>query len=582
MSDISCKFSADIGAVPLSEYPRPQFERADWICLNGEYSYSISKSEQKPLSLGGKILVPFAPESKLSGVERHLEADEIMWYGKSFEIPKTWKEKRVILNFGAVDHICAVYINGSEVGSHRGGYNPFFFDITDCLQDGVNELVVKVTDPTDKGGQQRGKQATASHGFWYTATSGIWQTVWLECVNKLHINSVKTTPNIGSESVIFTPDIPDGCVLGVEIFDADNKKIAEKDITETESIAVPDMQLWSPENPYLYSVLYNLKKDGEVTDTVKSYFGMREFSIKKDNNGYQRLCLNGKPYFQSGLLDQGYWCDSGLTPPTDEAMIYDIQKMKDMGFNMLRKHIKVEPARWYYHCDRLGMLVWQDMVSGGDYVSTLIVGALPNINIKNLRDDNYKMFKRENPDEREHFKVELFEMIDNLYNSVSICCWVPFNEGWGQFDAYEIGWAVKKKDPTRFVDHASGWHDRKGPDFVSMHKYILPVTLPKKDPNRPFVLSEFGGYSYTIPGHVWNLKKSFGYVMFKSSASLTAAIKKLYEKQIIPLIPKGLSACVYTQVSDVEFEVNGMLSYDRKIIKADEQVIKEINKKMHY
>lgn len=582
MQEIFCKFSSTVGCEPLNEYPRPQFERADWLCLNGEYNYSISKSEQMPISLGGKILVPFAPESRLSGVERHLEPDETMWYSRTFTVPKEWKGKRIILNFGAVDHICEVFVNGNSVGSHRGGYNPFSFDITDSLNGKENELTVKVKDPTDKGGQQRGKQASASHGFWYTATSGIWQTVWLEPVNKLHITKVDVTPDIGSSSIILKPVIPSGCMLSIEIYDAQNNKIAEKSINGIDSIVIPDMKLWSPEDPYLYSVTYTLKKGNAVCDTVVSYFGMREYSIKKDKDGYQRLCLNGKPYFQSGLLDQGYWCDSGLTPPSDEAMIYDIQKMKDMGFNMLRKHIKVEPARWYYHCDRLGMLVWQDMVSGGDYVSTLIVGALPNMNIKNLKDDNYKMFKREDPDEREHFKTELFEMIDNLYNSVSICCWVPFNEGWGQFDAYEIGWAVKKKDPTRFVDHASGWHDRKGPDFVSMHRYILPVTLPKKDPNRPFVLSEFGGYSYIIPGHVWNRKKSFGYVMFKSSEALTAAVKKLYEKQIIPLIPKGLSACVYTQVSDVEFEVNGMLTYDRQIVKVDEETIKSVNKRLHY
>ncbi|MBQ1967393.1 MAG: glycoside hydrolase family 2, partial [Clostridia bacterium] len=343
---------------------------------------------------------------------------------------------------------------------------------------------------------------------------------------------------------------------------------------------------WSPENPFLYDFVLELT-NGSETDSVKGYFAMRKYSIGQ-HAGYARLFLNNEPYFQRGLLDQGYWSDGGLTPPTDEAMIYDIEKMKELGFNMLRKHIKVEPARWYYHCDRLGMLVWQDMVSGGKALNTFHAGVLPNVQgvlnpIINLskKDNAYKTFNRDRIEWRTQFEEELYEMIDSLYNYPSICCWVPFNEGWGQFDAKRIGDAVKAYDPSRFVDHASGWYDQKGCDFRSMHKYILPVILPKYD-GRPIVLSEYGGYSQKIENHVWNWLKSFGYQMYTSKEALTNAYKKLHEKQIIPAIRKGLSATVYTQVSDVEFEVNGMLTYDREIVKLDEATVKELNAKMTY
>ncbi|MEE1011669.1 MAG: glycoside hydrolase family 2 TIM barrel-domain containing protein, partial [Acutalibacteraceae bacterium] len=307
------------------------------------------------------------------------------------------------------------------------------------------------------------------------------------------------------------------------------------------------------------------------------------FSIVKDNNGNPRLALNNEPYFKKGLLDKGYWPESQLTPPCEEAIIFDIAEMRRLGFNMLRKHIKTEPLRWYYHCDRLGMLVWQDMVSGGQYIGNTLAGTLPNLSI-HVKDNKYKSFKRGEPEWREEFRQELWEMIDNLYNCVSICCWVPFNEGWGQFDAKEIALKVKELDPSRFVDHASGWHDQKGPDFKSMHRYIVPVTGPfwftKK--GRPYVLSEYGGYSWNIEGHVWNPKKSFGYIMFRNSEKLSAAYKNLHDHQILRLIKKGLCATVYTQVSDVEFEVNGIYSYDRKVLKIDENVLIETNKKLTY
>lgn len=574
---------------PLNEYPRPQFERDFWMNLNGEFDYAVTgENSTFPMRYDGKITVPFAIESSLSGVERTLYASDRLWYRKRFRLSKEFENKRVILNFGAVDWQCKVFINRELAGEHTGGYNAFSFDITALVKEGENELIVYVYDPTDSGWQQRGKQAVTSHGFWYTGTSGIWQTVWLEAVDKAHIESVKLLPDIDNGTINVKTDLscPNG-ILTATVFDGE-KEIVRQEIAVDAAISVPDFELWSPENPKLYDLVFELCIDGQVTDKVKTYFGMRKYSVSTDADGYPRLFLNNAPYFQNGLLDQGYWCDGGLTPPTDEAMIYDIAKMKELGFNMLRKHIKTEPARWYYHCDRLGMLVWQDMISGGKELNVVHAGVIPNIQgvfspiaALSVKDDKYKTFNREKPEWRENFKSELFEMIDQHYNCVSICTWVPFNEGWGQFDAFEIGNAVKKADPSRFVDHASGWYDQKGGDFRSIHRYILPVQLPKKEA-RPFVLSEFGGYSQIIDGHVWNKKKSFGYMMFKSKETLTKAYKKLYEKQIIPLVRKGLSALVYTQVSDVEFEVNGMMTYDRALVKVDEKTVKEINANLKY
>ena len=580
MSKISTTFFNE-NEIPLNEYPRPQFERKEWVNLNGKYEFTIlPRGEKCPESFDGEILVPFAPESQLSGVVRHPTENDEMWYRRSFFIPQDFAGKRIILHFEAVDYECEVYINGVSVASHTGGYNPFEIDITDALTDGENVLTVRCFDPTDSGLQPRGKQTHKTHGFWYTATSGIWQTVWLEAVNEKYIKNIKLIPDICTKTLKICAATTGGTVRAEAI--SDGSVIATAEFADEGSLEIPDMRLWTPENPYLYDLKLTLISDGEIQDEVKSYFGMRSFTVEKDYKGLPRLCLNGKPYFQRGLLDQGYWCDGGLTAPSDEAMIFDIAKCKDLGFNMLRKHIKREPLRWYYHCDRLGMLVWQDMISGSDYVSTVWCGICPNLNITHLDDSekNYWKFKRTDKAARDEFLREMYEMIDGLYNSTAICCWVPFNESWGQFDAYKVGTAVKNYDPTRFVDHASGWHDQGGPDFVSIHKYILPVTLPKKDENRPFVLSEYGGYSRICADNVWDKLHSFGYMMFASKESLTNAFVKLHEKQIIPLITKGLSATVYTQVSDVEWEVNGLFTYDRKVIKLDENAVREVNGKM--
>ena len=581
MEYIKTKFYDEVDReCPLNEYPRPQMVRGNWQNLNGTFLYAIGTSlDMAPEKFENEILVPFAYESQLSGVCKALQPGEILWYSKKFTVKDEIKNDRMLLQFGAVDWQCRVYVNGISVGEHIGGYLPFSMDITDALQEGENELRVAVYDPTDEGWQQRGKQTLESHGFWYTGTSGIWQTVWLEGVGNTYIEKIKLLPDIDRDLLnVDVSLVGNADKITAQVLDGETV-VAEKEIAASDAIQLTDYQLWSPEQPKLYDLRLTVYIGERAVDAVTAYFGMRKYSIRTVD-GLPRLCLNNAPYFQNGLLDQGYWCDGGMTPPTDEAMIYDIAKMKELGFNMLRKHIKLEPARWYYHCDRLGMLVWQDMISGGAYIGSVLAGVLPNLNIK-VKDDKYKAFSREKPEWRENFRQELFGMIDSLYNSVSVCCWVPFNEGWGQFDAYEIGHAVKKYDPSRFVDHASGWYDQHGPDFKSMHKYILPVYLPWRD-GRPFVLSEFGGYSRIIDGHVWNKAKSFGYLMFPTQKALSKAYEILFKTQIIPLIKKGLCATVYTQVSDVEFEVNGILTYDRKLVKLDEDMLKKVNAQMRY
>ncbi len=584
VNDLKTRFYDDVDLnCPHSEYPRPQLVREDWMCLNGECDYEITAvSDPCPADFSGKIILPYAIESQLSGVQRTLQPDERLWYRKRFTLDSRFDSKRCILHFGAVDWQCEVFINGVSVGTHTGGYCPFSFDITPELVEGENELVVKVYDPTDKGWQNRGKQVLKSVGFWYTGTSGIWQTVWLEPVNDSHITCVRLTPDIDAGQIIVscTGENLENCTLEAEIT-LDGEEIYSGEVKLNSQLPVPDAKLWSPESPTLYDLRLTVKKDGEVLDTVKSYFGMRKFSVGKDKKGMPRLMLNNEPYFQRGLLDQGYWSDSGLTPTSDEAMIFDISEMKRLGFNMLRKHIKVEPLRWYYHCDRLGMIVWQDMVSGGEHIDNLLVGVLPNIGLSHIKDNKYRWFSRTEQEWRDDYRRELFEMIDNLYNCTCIGCWVPFNEGWGQFDAKEIGAAVKAYDPTRIVDHASGWHDQGGGDLKSKHKYILPIIklLPSR---RPYVVSEYGGYSRIVKDHVWNRLRSFGYVMFHSEKALSFAYKFLHVTQVIPLMKWGLCATVYTQVSDVEFEVNGIYTYDRKVLKLDAKTVQDINAKLHY
>ena len=569
---------------PLAEYPRPQLVRNDWQCLNGKFDFTVtSKTEDIPRDFDSEIIVPFAPETYLSGIERTVEPDEYIWYRKKFILDDCFEGKRTLLHFEAVDWRCMVYVNEKPVGTHQGGYLPFSFDITEYLREGFNELIVRVFDPTETGWQDRGKQVRKSTGFWYTATSGIWQTVWLEPVAEKHIKNLKLTPDLDSSEIRIETEISYGeeTNLRAIIKEGDNIVFAGK-IEKDKTVKLKNVRTWSPEDPFLYDIVIALcDEDEKILDVVSSYFGMRKFSIGYDDKAVPRLYLNNNPYFQTGLLDQGYWPDGGMTPPCDEAMIFDIREMKKLGFNMLRKHIKIEPRRWYYHCDRLGMIVWQDMVCGAKKIDMFFVGVLPNLFIRSVSDKHYKWFGVDNEECRTEHENSVYETIDHLYNCTSIGCWVPFNESWGQFDAKRIGETVKEYDPTRIVDHASGWHDQKGPELKSVHQYILPFIPPRGD-GRPLVLSEFGGYSRIIENHVWNRAKSFGYVMFKTKESLTKAYKRLFEKQIIPNIRRGLSATVYTQVSDVEFEVNGIYTYDRELLKIDADTIREINAKLKY
>lgn len=566
---------------PLPEYPRPQLVREGWMNLNGTYEYAIAPRAKTWVdTFDGEILVPFAVESLLSGVEKPLLPSDRLWYRKKFSIPENMRGKHILLHFGAVDWQCDVYINHTLVGSHTGGYCAFSFDITKYLTDGENELTVSVYDPTDEGWQQRGKQVIHTTGFWYTATSGIWQTVWLEAVSDVYVQKLRFLPDIDKGTVSVKTELNAQTDAGLRVsVSFAGETVYAGTISADAEIPIENPQLWSPEVPNLYDVRLEVFKDGAAVDTVTSYFGMRKFAVEKDSAGIPRLFLNNKPYFQRGLLDQGYWPDSGMTPPTDEAMIFDISEMKRLGFNMLRKHIKIEPLRWYYHCDRLGMIVWQDMMSGGKYIGTLYAGALPNVGFLHVKDNKYKTFSRGEKAWRDDYMRELSEMIDLLYNAVSLYAWVPFNEAWGQFDALKVCDYVRSLDSSRVIDHASGWYDQGGGDIHSMHKYILPVHMWKQDA-RAFVVTEFGGYSQKEPGHMWNPSKAFGYLMFKDKASLTKAYKNLLEKQVIPLIKKGLSGTIYTQVSDVENEVNGMYTYDRAVLKLDADTVIALNRQM--
>lgn len=549
---------------PLSEYPRPQFVRNSYINLNGKWKCEFSKSKNLPNEFSTDIIVPFSPETPLSGVNRVLSPDEYLHYEKKFELPEDFNKGRIFIHFGAVDQIATIYLNGTEIGTHKGGYTPFTFELTDYIKQGKNVLNVTVKDYSDTKEYSKGKQKFKRGGIWYSPQSGIWQTVWLESMPVQFLERVKITPDYDNEQVNFEFFGTDDVIT--RIYDGENL-IAE---TKETTVKIPDFKSWSPESPFLYDVKFQA-----CGETISSYFGMRKFSVGEDENGVKRLFLNNKPYFHNGLLDQGYYPDGFLTPPSNGAMEFDVKKMKELGFNMLRKHIKVEPLLWYHYCDVNGILVWQDMVNGGGQYG-LEISVLPFIGV-NLDDTNYKTFKRTDKEARELYYQELKETVDYLYNCPCIALWVPFNEGWGQFDskiAYEM---LKKMDPSRTVDSTSGWHDRGYSDVISKHIYFTPIKV--KAGNRPYVLSEFGGYSQKIEGHTFN-NKMFGYKIYKSKETLTKAYKRTFEKTIIPQIKDGLAATVYTQVTDVEDELNGILTYDRKVVKIDEATIKDINRRV--
>lgn len=549
---------------PLAEYPRPQFVRNSYINLNGCWKCEFSKSSELPSDFKTDITVPFSPETPLSGVGRVLEPTEYLHYEKRFDIPSDFNKGRVFIHFGAVDQIADVYLNGVHIGSHSGGYTPFSFEITDNIKEGENRLNVTVRDFSDTKQYSRGKQKFNRGGIWYSPQSGIWQTVWLESTPKEYLHSVKITPDFDNEQVRF--DFEADAEVLVSVYDGD-MLIAE---TAEKVVRIPNFKPWSPERPFLYNVVFSCGKD-----RVRSYFGMRKFSVGKDEKGMPRLFLNNKPYFHNGLLDQGYYPDGFLTPPSNEAMEYDVKTVKKMGFNMLRKHIKIEPLLWYHYCDVNGILVWQDMVNGGGKYG-LEVSVLPFIGV-NLDDTNYKTFKRTDASQRESYYKELREMLDALYNCPCIAVWVPFNEGWGQFDSAKAYKFIKEFDKTRVVDSTSGWHDRGVTDVISKHIYFTPIKV--KAGAKPYVLSEFGGFSHRVNGHTFN-NKMFGYKIYNSPESLAKAYKKTFEKVIIPQISKGLSATVYTQLTDVEDELNGLLTYDRKVIKIPVDILKKINERV--
>ena len=561
---------------PLPEYPRPQLRRESYLNLNGRWRYAIRAGGGAPEEYDGAIIVPFSPESLLSGVGCQVGPEDTLWYQRTFALPEGFRKDRVLLHFGAVDQTCQVFVNGELAGEHQGGYLPFAFDITDSLSEGENTLTVAVTDRTSLSRHAYGKQSFTPGGIWYTPQSGIWQTVWLESVPENHVESLKITPLYDEKKVRFvlTAKAPDGANIVVR---KDGQVIAEDWYDGTKgSLDMPvtdeHVRPWTPEDPFLYDVTVTL---GE--DRVDSYFAMRKFGTA-EVDGKKVLALNGRPIFMNGVLDQGYWSDGLYTAPGDQALIYDIETMKDLGFNMLRKHIKIEPLRWYYHCDRLGMIVWQDLPSGGGRQSPMVTQVLPFLGI-HLKDKNCRRFGREDEESRDQFVQDLYDTVDLLYNTPSLAVWAPFNEGWGQFDSLQITQLLWEEDPTRLVDHASGWHDQGGGDFKSRHVYFRPVKL-RPDGDRVLALTEFGGYSMAVPGHCAS-EKLFGYKMYHTAGDLMEAYLRLYREEILPhMEERGLSAAVYTQLSDVEEEVNGILTYDRRLCKLDKTEVRRLNRRL--
>ena len=553
----------------LPEYPRPQLVREEWLNMNGLWSYAITPAESEaPVEFEGQILVPFAVESALSGVGRTLTENDALWYSREFSVPKKWKGRRIMLNFGAVDWKTEVYVDGKLAGEHVGGYDPFSFDITDLLSKGKkHNLTVKVLDQTDKWYQPHGKQIMEPHGIWYTPVSGIWQTVWMEPVPETYIKSFNAVPDVPGAKLavdVKVENMQPGDICRVQMYDGEF--LAGEGNGYQDAVWVTNPKLWSPENPFLYDLKIMIIRKGQIVDEITSYAAMREVAVARDADGHKRMLLNGEPLFQYGPLDQGWWPDGLYTAPTDEALAFDIEKTKEFGFNMIRKHVKVEPARWYYHCDRLGMLVWQDMPS-----TTYGDNEWGNHEYDTGTDSKITQEGKDN------YYNEWKEIINDFKIFPSIVVWVPFNEAWGQFDTDEVVKFTREQDPSRLVNYASGGNFVKcSGDILDLHNYPDPE-MYLYDPDYVNVLGEYGGIGWPIEGHLWQKDRNWGYVQYQNGDQVLDVYES-YSEELIDLIRKGFAAAVYTQTTDVEGEVNGLMTYDRKVVKLDVDRLSKINR----
>jgi beta-galactosidase/beta-glucuronidase len=559
----------------LNEYPRPQMKRPEWTNLNGLWQYAalpVAQGENIPAAFQGNILVPFAIESALSGVGKTVGKDSVLWYRKTISTPEIKKGKKLLLHFGAVDWRSDIYVNGKKLATHEGGYDPFTVDISSALKKGrKQQLAIRVWDPTNDGPQPHGKQVVKPEGIWYTPVTGIWQTVWMETVPETYISATRQTPAVDQKNISVNASIQNlqpGDDIVVSAWKG-NEKIAEKSGNDTlVTLTIPNPELWSPSNPFLYDLKVAVKRKGKIIDEVKSYFAMRKISIAPDNNGIQKMLLNDQFVFQFGPLDQGWWPDGLYTAPTDAALKFDIIKTKEMGFNMIRKHIKVEPARWYYYCDSIGMMVWQDMPSGdlGNHWE-------PRPGVLGRQTD-----KDRTPESEGYYRKEWNNIMDALYNFPSIVVWIPFNEAWGQFKTIDITNWTMKKDPSRLVNSASGGNFYPVGHIVDLHNYPDPA-MPRPDlfgAKQALVLGEFGGLGLPMQGHTWQSDKNWGYQSFKNEDDLFKRYTSLAD-DLKKLIKDGLSAAVYTQTTDVEGEVNGFMTYDRKVVKMPLEKLHEVN-----